>query len=200
MSAETDSASSEPETELCASTSTTTGEPCENAAGSCPFHDPETGDRTDVETGRPSKMTVQRKQDLFAAAEVGMFLENTAGFAGITYETLRTWMRRGESDREDGRETAYAEFVREFKRARARGAKKLLEDARSEFILERSYGYVKTERREIDARVSSGNETDENGGYEIVDENGERAHPDRSPEARRERNRKAQEQTGNPIR
>jgi hypothetical protein len=191
MNAETNSTSSESGTKLCASTSTTTGEPCEREAGSCPWHDPETGERTDVEAGRPSKMTAQRKQDLYDAAGVGMPLENAAGLAGITYETLRTWMRRGERDREDGGGTAYAEFVREFKRSRARGEKELLEDAGPEFILERSYGYVKTERREIDARVSSGDESDD-AGYEIVDAEGEQVHPDRSPEARRKRNEKAQ--------
>jgi hypothetical protein len=83
-----------------------------------------------------------------------MTIEGCARLAGVTRETLWNW-------REE-----YPEFASEFRQARAEGELDHLEnvsDHGSQFILERSYGYTKTEKREIEA------EHDVDGGISVTE-------------------------------
>lgn len=87
--------------------------------------------------GRPSKLEATW-DDVMAAAEEGLTLEGIARVAGIGVSTLREW--RTEND----------DFSAALARARARGERDLIQEADAEFILERSFGYVKTEKRELE--------------------------------------------------
>lgn len=90
--------------------------------------------------GRPSKFE-KAKEHILDAARNGTTKEGCARAGGVTYETLRTWLE--EKD----------EFSAKFRRERAKAEQDLVEDARDDdpkWVLERSYGYVKTERREIE--------------------------------------------------
>jgi len=117
------------------------GDPCQwdvDAKGPCPFHND--GDSPD--NGRPSKLE-DTKDDILDAAREGLTLEGCARVAGIGVSTLREWRKE------------YEDFSAALRRARAEAERELIQDVDPEFVLERSYGYMKTEKREI---------TGENGG------------------------------------
>lgn len=48
------------------------------------------------EGGRPSKLTAGCQQKLVEAIEIGLPLKSAASLAGICYETLNRWKKRGE--------------------------------------------------------------------------------------------------------
>lgn len=115
------------------------GEPCQNP--------PSEGDSCWIEShggstpnpGRPSKLEAY-DDDILTGARQGMTLAGCARLAGIPEQTLHRWKNEHE------------EFRESLKRARAQGELKHLQsvnDPGSRFILERSFGYVKTEKREI---------------------------------------------------
>jgi hypothetical protein len=111
----------------------------------------EVGDPADE--GRPSTLA-EHKEDVLKGARHGMTIEGCARLAGVARKTLWNW-------RED-----YPEFASEFRQARAEGELDHLEnvsDHGSQFILERSYGYTKTEKREIEA------EHDVDGGISVTE-------------------------------
>jgi len=87
--------------------------------------------------GRPSKLK-KYKDEIFAAAREGLTYEGIARVAGVGVATLREW--RDE----------YEDFSAALERERAKAERELIEDVAAEFVLERSYGYVKTERLEAD--------------------------------------------------
>jgi len=87
--------------------------------------------------GRPSLLE-GHKDDILDAAEQGLTYEGIARVAGIGVRTLHDW--RDE----------YDDFSQSLERARSRAERELIDDVDAEFILERSYGYVKTEKREVD--------------------------------------------------
>jgi hypothetical protein len=89
--------------------------------------------------GRPSLLD-EYQDDILTGARQGMTLEGCARLAGIDESTLHRWINK------------YDEFRKSLKRARAHGELQHLQsvnDRGSQFILERSFGYVKTEKREI---------------------------------------------------
>lgn len=89
--------------------------------------------------GRPSKLADHR-QDILTGARQGMTLQGCARLAGVDESTLHRW------------KSEYEDFCKSLKRARAQGELKHIQsvnDPGSRFILERSFGYVKTEKREI---------------------------------------------------
>lgn len=91
--------------------------------------------------GRPSKLD-SHEDDIMTGARQGMTLEGCARLAGVDESTLHRWIDK------------YDDFRKSLKRARAQGELKHLQsvnDSGSRFILERSFGYVKTEKREVDA-------------------------------------------------
>ena len=117
------------------------GEPCEYDAkyedGKCGIHS-EHNERQDP-GGRPSLLD-EYEDDIMVGARQGMTLEGCARLAGVAEKTLHSWINNNE------------EFRKSLKRARAQGELKHLQsvnDRGSQFLLERSFGYVKTEKREI---------------------------------------------------
>ncbi len=63
--------------------------------------------------GRPSKFTEARKEQIIAVLKVGGSRDTAAQVAGVTGETLRVWLKRGEGmvdDEDEEQESAYAEF------------------------------------------------------------------------------------------
>ena len=126
--------------ETCAATKND-GDPCEYAAkyddGKCGIHTDE-NPRQDP-GGRPSLLD-EYEDDIMVGAQQGMTLEGCARLAGVAEKTLHSWINNNE------------EFRKSLKRARAQGELKHLQsvnDRGSQFLLERSFGYVKTEKREI---------------------------------------------------
>jgi hypothetical protein len=118
------------------------GEPCTYTAkypdGKCGIHS-EHNDRTPA-GGRPSKLD-DHWDDILTGARQGMTLEGCARLAGVAEKTLHAWINKNDK------------FRKALKRARAQGELKHLQsvnDSGSRFILERSYGYVKTEKRELE--------------------------------------------------
>ena len=127
-------------TETCNATKND-GDPCEYAAkyedGKCGIHT-DHNPRQDP-GGRPSLLE-EYEDDIMIGARQGMTLEGCARLAGVAEKTLHSWINNNE------------EFRKSLKRARAQGELKHLQsvnDRGSQFLLERSYGYVKTEKREI---------------------------------------------------
>jgi len=129
------------DTDICGA-DTTGDHPCQNPAGEngrcwIPSHnDPD----AENPHGRPSLLD-EYSDDILDAAREGMTLEGCARIAGIDESTLHRWINK------------YDEFRKSLKRARAQGELRHLrsvDDRGSQFILERSFGYVKTEKREVE--------------------------------------------------
>ena len=132
---------------------TTSGEPCQNPAGedgSCwiPSHsDPD----AENPGGRPSKLTDERREAALEAARDGKSKAGCARAAGVSDSTLLDWV------------DTHDEFRSAFRRARAAGETELLrggltdddvDSSMAKFLLSTSFGYVKTERHEVDADVT----------------------------------------------
>ena len=116
-------------------------EPCEYTAkyddGKCGIHT----DETKTETGRPSEVA-KHEDDILVGARQGMTMQGLARLAGVDESTLYRYLNKDKN----------AAFRKSLKRARAQGELKHLQsvnDRGSQFLLERSFGYVKTEKREI---------------------------------------------------
>jgi len=125
---------SDDDTDICGA-ECNDGSDCQHPAGACPVH------ATDAAApGRPSTLD-DHKDDILRGAREGMTLAGCARIAGIDESTLHRWINK------------YDDFRKSLKRARAQGELRHLEsvnDAGSRFILERSFGYTKTEKREIE--------------------------------------------------
>jgi hypothetical protein len=65
---------------------------------------------SDQPVGRPTKFTEETRTAILDALRAGVWASTAAEYAGVTYETFRTWMRRGEDDLLAGSETEYAVF------------------------------------------------------------------------------------------
>jgi hypothetical protein len=103
--------------EICGSTNTTSGDPCQNPADSCPWHEvDETPD-----TGRPSKLSYERQEQIAAELEAGKSLNSAARKAGVTPQTVYNWLDRGEVEKQNGNENAYTEFLERITRAKGHG-------------------------------------------------------------------------------
>jgi len=115
------------------------GDPCEYAAkyedGKCGIH---TDEKDNI--GRPSEVD-KHTDDILVGARQGMTMEGLARLAGVAEKNLYEYLNRN------------PEFRKSLKRARAQGELKHLQsvnDRGSQFLLERSFGYVKTEKRELE--------------------------------------------------
>ena len=118
------------------------GEPCQLPAsrddGRCHHHTEIDGERANG--GRPSLLE-EYEDDIYAGARQGMTLEGCARLAGVDESTLYRWIDK------------YEDFRKSLNRARAHGELQHLQsvnDRGSQFILERSFGYTKTEKREVE--------------------------------------------------
>jgi hypothetical protein len=60
--------------------------------------------------GRPSKFNEETRSKVLDALRAGVYPSTAAEFAGVSYETFRTWMRNGEADRAAELETDFAAF------------------------------------------------------------------------------------------
>ncbi|GAA1280028.1 hypothetical protein GCM10009646_78750 [Streptomyces aureus] len=94
-------------------------------------------DGTDSGKGRPSNLD-KYEGDILDAAREGLTYEGIARVAGVGVSTLHEWRNE------------YADFSESLERARSEAERELIQDVDAEFVLERSYGYVKTEKREVD--------------------------------------------------
>lgn len=96
---------------------------------------------TDGYNGRPTKLDDERYEAIMDAAERGLTYEGIARTAGIGLATLDDWRDQ------------YEDFSKDLEQHRAVGELKLVDrvsEDKPEFILERSYDYIKTEKREIE--------------------------------------------------
>jgi hypothetical protein len=126
--------------DICGAPTAGDGEPCQNPAtdGDSCWLAEHGGDAAD--SGRPSKLE-EYEDDILEAARQGLTYEGIARVAGIGVRTLHEW-------REE-----FEQFSQSLERARGIAERELIQDVDAEFVLERSYGYVRTERREIEADV-----------------------------------------------
>lgn len=121
------------------------GEPCEYTAkysdGKCGIHS-DHNDRTPA-GGRPSLLE-EYEDDILDGAREGMTLAGCARLAGVTEQTLHNWLNEHEV------------FFESLNRARAKGELDRLENANdpgARFVLERSYGYTKSQEVEHSGEV-----------------------------------------------
>lgn len=125
------------------------GTPCERPAGwgtgrsigPCKTHE--------ADNRKLRKLDEDAEQTLIGAAQQGAKHEHCAMLAGVGARTLREWRQWAQEDIADGIENDLTDFYRRYQRARAAGALKNLKQSDPEFILERSYGYTKTETHEV---------------------------------------------------
>lgn len=66
-------------------------------------------------SGRPSKLNEDTKSRLLQAIRLGCTYDKACAFAGISYQTLRNWIKRGEQSTKG----QYFDFVDELKKAEA---------------------------------------------------------------------------------
>lgn len=124
------------------------GEPCQLPAsredGRCHHHTEIDEERANG--GRPSIFDEYR-DDVIEAAEDGLTIEGCGRTAGVGVSTLYEWL----DERED--------FAEAFNRARARGERRLIRQALTDddvdertarFLLERSFGYTKSQELELE--------------------------------------------------
>jgi len=96
---------------------TTSGDPCKNAADSCPWH----GDDETPDTGRPSKLSHSVQEAIAADIEQGRSMRSAARKQDLTPHTVMNWMQRGEADLEEDKENEYTEFFTRITRAKGYG-------------------------------------------------------------------------------
>ena len=106
--------------DVCGSTDTTTGEPCQFSPGdSCPWHDTD----SPPDTGRDSKLTKSRQEAIATMIEDGHSVTAAARSNGVTKRTVMNWIGQGK-EQDEG---IYAEFFHRYTRARGEGEKTYLE-------------------------------------------------------------------------
>jgi transposase len=71
---------------------------------------------------RPTKRTPTTEEKIIDAIRQGMTYKLAAAYAGISYETLRNWLKQGEEGNEN-----FAAFFQAVQRAEAEGAMRNLE-------------------------------------------------------------------------
>jgi len=98
--------------ELCGA-ETTKGGTCQNDADSCPWH----GTDDPPENGRDSKLSMERQEKIAQAIEAGKSMTIAARKAGVSRNTVYSWIEKGE-DQDEG---VYADFHDRIRRARGEG-------------------------------------------------------------------------------
>lgn len=92
---------------------TTKGGTCQNDADSCPWHNTDNPPKN----GRDSKLTKEREEKIAQAIENGRSMTAAARMAGVSRNTVYSWLEKGE-DQEEG---LYADFHDRIRRARGNG-------------------------------------------------------------------------------
>lgn len=115
-------------------------------------------DHREQHHGRPSKFTDERARDACDAARFGTSKAGCARAAAIGEATLQRWLEKNPTfTNADGERV---DFRSAFTRARHEGERQTIEEARypdehdadaqtNRFLLATSYGYEKTERRDV---------------------------------------------------
>ena len=129
---------------------TADGTPCQRPEGF--GTEREGGPCMDHEQERPvlRKFTPERRERIVGAASSGAFKKHIAQMAEIDPDTLDRWLEMGKADEQNGLDTDLAAFYTDWQRARGVGALQKIQNVDDEFVLERSYGYTKTETRKHD--------------------------------------------------
>lgn len=147
---------------------TSKGTPCQNSADSCPWDHDNGGNPN----GRTKLLDDERKRELIlTAVRAGLKFSDQAAHAEVSEKTLRRGLCCVETPRQPTLTTDDpCDFCRSYAHAHAGGAISVLEECRPEFRAAASFGYVKTEKREIEQETTL--KTD---GFEIdyVDEDTE---------------------------
>jgi transposase-like protein len=97
---------------------TSSGEPCQFSPGeSCPWHDT---DET-PDTGRPTKLSYERQENIATEIENGKSISIAARKNDVSPKTVRNWLEKGEADIAQDKENEFTEFFRRFRRAKGYG-------------------------------------------------------------------------------
>jgi transposase len=114
---------------------------------------------------RPSKLTTEIKQQIGKSVALGMTYTLAAASAGITYQTLNKWLKKGKN----AKSGKYFEFYKHINKCNADAALKFLERLREAldaedyrvcmWILERRFpgSYGRREFRKINSNNKNGN-------------------------------------------
>ncbi len=125
------------------------GTPCQHPAGSCPV--PSHSDPDADNHGRPAAFDDEwRREVLYDAVGIGMKITHQAGIAQVSENTLRRALCCIDTP-SDPVLTADepCDFCRGYVRAHSEGAMKTLQNCKDEFIASATFGYKKTEGREV---------------------------------------------------
>ena len=99
-------------------------EPCEFTAkyedGKCGHHtECDTGN--DRDSGRPSKLSYERQEQIAVDIEQGRSMTSAARKSGVTPQTVINWMDKGKAAKENNEENEYSEFLERITRAKGEG-------------------------------------------------------------------------------
>lgn len=119
---------------------TADGSPCQNPPtdGDSCYLNEHGGDA--APSGRPTKLD-EHRSDIMGAAREGMSIQGCARVAGVAEKTIYNWINN------------YDGFASDFRQARAEGELdhiRNVDEKGSQFLLERSFGYTKTEKKEVE--------------------------------------------------
>jgi hypothetical protein len=102
--------------------------------------------------GAPAKLNDDRRQNLvLLAVGDGLKVGHQASMAGASPDTLRRYMCCIDDLRQPALDDDACDFCERYAQAHAKGARDVLDDCRPEFRASASFGYVKEEKREVDA-------------------------------------------------
>lgn len=148
--------------DICGEIKESDGEPCEYTPK---YEDGKCGIHTDENDGpgRPSEVA-KHEEDILTGARQGMTMQGLARLAGVDESTLHRYLNKEKN----------ADFRKSLKRARAQGELQHLQsvnDSGSRFVLERSYGYQKTEKKELEHSGDGGGTLEVVINESVVDDN-----------------------------
>jgi hypothetical protein len=123
--------------------------PCQHPAGSCPVASH--SDPNAENAGRPAAFDDERRRELvLTAVRAGLTIADQAAHAKVHPKTLRRRLCCVETPSEPSLTTEQpCQFCRDYVHAHGDGAIQVLEQCRPEFRASASFGYHKTEGREV---------------------------------------------------
>jgi hypothetical protein len=130
--------------DICGYEGTTTGQPCQHPAGSCPVPS-HSDDDAENPQGRDFSLDESDHDDILEAAEMGKSETGCARAAGVSWPELDRYL------------DAHPSFRSAFRRARAEGESEWIDEGRGDdgdasfakFMLASSYEYKTTEKKEV---------------------------------------------------
>jgi hypothetical protein len=140
--------------EKCGSTDTADGEPCELPAtrpdDRCHHHTEHEDEQ--AKPGRDRLLDDERKQQIiYTAVNSGLTVSDQANLAQVCPDTLRRALCCVEAPHNPELTTGDpCQFCEGYAQAHARGAMEVLDECRPEFRAASTFGYVKTEKREVE--------------------------------------------------